>query len=329
MISINRTQYNALPAGEREALLGQIAASRSGFTLREMKRFEAFGAVTNTAIFRYKDGRDFVFVPGDTVTLGWDGAGSDMNEETRMNITETLNEYDITDIDQFLRDSCTPVRTVSLPSMLVERDVNEIGWFDVSPDAPAIQANEELRGYLRKYLALANPGRYEWHKTLKLQYRGGGLHAQLYEGIGYHRLLEKIRAAGFDLPSEDEWEYLCGGGARTLWRWGDSYDYTMSVPHFEIETSEKSRNSADPNQFGLVIAFDPYRYEAVSGGNAILKGGDGGGNICGGMGLALGFLPIATYYKGYDSTDDELHYLEDIGGNYTSYRRILRLWAKI
>jgi hypothetical protein len=41
-----------LPDGEREALLREIAASRSGFTLREMKRFEAFGAATDTAIFR-------------------------------------------------------------------------------------------------------------------------------------------------------------------------------------------------------------------------------------------------------------------------------------
>jgi hypothetical protein len=325
MISINRTQYNTLPVGEREALLRQIAATENGSTLREMKRFEAFGSTTDTAIFRYKDGRDFVFVPGDTVTLGWDGAGSDMNEETRADIAGALSEYDITDIDQFLRDSCTQVRTVSLPSMLAEREVNEIGWFDVSPDNSAILENEELRGYLQKYLALKNPGMYEWNKTLKLQYIGGELRAQLYEGIGYHRFLDKIRAAGFDLPTEDEWEYLCGGGSRGLWRWGDSYDYNMAVPHFEVETGEAGRNIADPNQFGLLIASDPYRYEVVSGWNVILKGGDGGENLCGGMGLTLGFLPVATYYNGYAPSDDGIGYLEDIGGDYTSYRRIIRL----
>jgi hypothetical protein len=325
MLSIKRPQYNALSVEEKEALLRRIAATKSGFTFLEMKRFEAFGASTDTAIFRYKDGCDFVFVPGDTVTLGWDGALSTMNEETRSDIAETLAEYDITDIDRFLRDSCTPIRTASVPSMLAEREVQEIGWFDVSPDAPAIQKNKELRGYLRKYLSLKDPGTYEWNNTLKLRYADGKLCAQLYAGIGYHALLEKIRSAGFYLPTEDEWEYLCGGGARTLWRWGDSYDYDMSVPYFEIESSEESRDISAPNQFGLVIAFNPYRYEAVSGGTAILKGGDGGGNICGGMGLALGFLPTATYYKGYDPADDELGYMKDIGGDYTSYRRILRL----
>jgi hypothetical protein len=50
----------------------------------------------------------------------------------------------------------------------------------------------------------------------------------------------------------------------------------MAVPHFEIETSEENRDVSDPNQFGLVIAFDPYRYEVVSGENIVLKGGDGG-----------------------------------------------------
>jgi hypothetical protein len=137
--------------------------------------------------------------------------------------------------------------------------------------------------------------------------------------------LEKIRDTGFDLPTEDEWEYLCGGGSRTLWRWGDSYDYDMKVLHFKIEGGEGSRDISNPNQFGLIIAFDPYQYEVVSGGNTILKGGDGGCNICGGMGLALSFLPVATYYRGYDQTNDELGYMEDIGGDYTSYHRILRL----
>jgi hypothetical protein len=166
---------------------------------------------------------------------------------------------------------------------------------------------------------------YELNKTLKLQYIGGKLHVQLYEGIGYHRLLKEIRDTGFDLPTEDEWEYLCGGGARTLWRWGDSYDYDMAVPYFEIETAEAGWNISNPNQFGLAIASDPYRYEVVSGENVILKGGDGGENLCGGMGLTLGFLPVATYYKGYGPSDDELWYMEDIGGDYTSYRRIIRL----
>jgi hypothetical protein len=325
MLAIKRPQYNALPAGERQSLLQQIAAAQSGFSLREMKRFAAFGAATDTAVFRYKDGCDFVFVPGDTVTLGWDGAASTMNEQTRLDIAEALQEYDISDIDSFLRDSCTPLRTVTLLSMLVERVVKEIGWFEVAPDAPAIQENQKLRGYLQKYLSLTKPGQYTWNKTLKLQYIDGKLCVQLYEEIGYHRLLEKIRAGGFDLPSEDEWEYLCGGGSRTLWRWGDSYDYDMAVPHFEIETGAGGRNIADPNQFGLIIASDPYRYEVLSGGNVILKGGDGGCNLCGGMGLTLGFLPTATYYKGYDSSDDELEYMEDIGGDYTSYRRLLRL----
>ncbi|WP_245880237.1 hypothetical protein [Superficieibacter electus] len=80
-----------------------------------------------------------------------------------------------------------------------------------------------------------------------------------------------------------------------------------------------------PNHFGLKIAFDPYRYEIVNDRNTLLKAGDGGCNLCGGYGIVLGFLPVATYYKGYDKHTDELDFLENIGGDYTTYRRIIRL----
>ena len=325
MNEYNRIEYTAQPIEKKEELLRALPQVYPGFTFAGMKRFEAFGQATDTAIFRYEDGCEFVFVPGDTVTLGWDGSASEMDEETRQDIAETLREYDVLDVDQFLKDSCTPVRTATLPPMLVEREVREIGWFDVPVNSSAIQENEELRAYVQQYLTEENPGVHEWHNTLKLQYADDVLQAQLYQGIGYHEFLERVRSSAFDVPTADEWEYLCGGGSRTLWRWGDSFDYGMEVPHFRVEGSAAHWNIEWPNQFGLVIGFDPYRYEVVAGGDIILKAGDGGCNICGGMGLALGFLPVATYFKGYDATDDELDYLDDIGGDYTSYRRLIRL----
>lgn len=320
-----RSEYNDLPPSERESLLRGICSAHPDFAPVEMARFSAFGQVTDTGVFRHRDGGEFVFVPGDAVTLGWDGASSTMDAQTRAEITEVLEEFDITDIDGFLRDSCTPVRSAVIGPMLVEREVRDIGWYNASPDDSEIQKSEKLQDFLDKYLRLNNPGMHELHNSMKLQYIDGNLQVQLYRRIGYPQLLESVRKQGFDLPTQDEWEYLCGGGLRTLWRWGDSFDYSMKVQHFKLQGFECSWDISRPNQFGLVIGFDPYRCEVISGETTILKAGDGGSNICGGMGLALGFLPVATYYKGYDAGADELEYMEDIGGDYTSYRRILRL----
>ncbi|MCU7337464.1 SUMF1/EgtB/PvdO family nonheme iron enzyme [Escherichia albertii] len=146
----------------------------------------------------------------------------------------------------------------------------------------------------------------------------------IYEIISYQELIQEIQKSGFDLPGEDEWEYLCGGGSRTLWRWGNSFDYKMKIPF--ITSEEPTTWDIEwPNQFGLKIAFNPYLQEIINDKDTLLKGGDGGCNLCGGANIALGFLPVATYYKGYNKHTDELDYINDIGGNYTSYRRIIRL----
>lgn len=49
----------------------------------------------------------------------------------------------------------------------------------------------------------------------------------------------------------------------------------------------------EPNAFGLRIAYDTYRAELSSDTTAI-HGGDGGESVCGGYGLLLAWLPLAT-----------------------------------
>ena len=44
--------------------------------------FDRWGQSCTTGIFK-KDGREFVFVPGDTVTLGWERFAVGLNEESR------------------------------------------------------------------------------------------------------------------------------------------------------------------------------------------------------------------------------------------------------
>ena len=59
----------------------------------------------------------------------------------------------------------------------------------------------------------------------------------------------------------------------------------MGLPYLEPE--ERAAVSCDlrtPNFFGLTIACDPYRDELTVGedGALVIKGGDGGCNLCGG-----------------------------------------------
>jgi hypothetical protein len=101
----------------------------------------------------------------------------------------------------------------------------------------------------------------------------------------------QVRAQGLRLPSSDEWEYACSAGARSLFRWGND------CPGDGYPTDERWQHfyHTQPNAFGLKIAHDPYQWEFVAEPE-ILRGGDGGGMICGGAGFFLGWIPLASAY---------------------------------
>ena len=51
-------------------------------TFLGLHTFDHWGQSCTTGIFE-KDGREFVFVPGDTVTLGWEQFAVGLNQESR------------------------------------------------------------------------------------------------------------------------------------------------------------------------------------------------------------------------------------------------------
>ena len=115
--------------------------------------------------------------------------------------------------------------------------------------------------------------------------------------------------------------YLCGGGCRTLFPWGDGLDYSMRLHWFEDMDEDENRpyDMEEPNFFGLSIAYDPYMREVVQADRLTTCGGDGGCNICGGLGPFLGFLPCSPHCKPEVQEDNELN------GDYDFYRPIIRL----
>ncbi len=57
-------------------------AARYTMTFLDLHTFDRWGQSSTTGIFE-KDGRKFVFVPGDTVTLGWEQFAVGLNQESR------------------------------------------------------------------------------------------------------------------------------------------------------------------------------------------------------------------------------------------------------
>ena len=123
------------------------------------------------------------------------------------------------------------------------------------------------------------------------------------------------------LPTPDEWAYLCGGGCRTPVSLG-RLDWITPC----ICTTLKARKirashttMEQPNFFGLSIAYAPYKRELIDGKTLTTCGGDGGCNICGGMGPLLGYLPCSPHCKPEVREDNEIH------NDYDFFRPVIRV----
>ena len=68
--NLYRSQFAQMETTEKQALM-ESPAVRYTMTFFGLHTFDRWGQSCTTGIFE-KDGREFVFVPGDTITLGWE-----------------------------------------------------------------------------------------------------------------------------------------------------------------------------------------------------------------------------------------------------------------
>ena len=314
---LSRPQFNQMDTTEKQTLMESLAA-RYDMTFLGLHTFDRWGQSCTTGIFK-KDGREFVFVPGDTVTLGWEQFAVGLNQESREELEYLFREWEMErDPEEMIRESMAPVRQVAIGPMLVGRELKEINWEPVKLEDPRLRSEwlEDFRQFAltdRDSLTLVGRARFERD--------GDSWQVSLYHEVDYLDFQNRLQKQGFSLPTADEWAYLCGGECRTLFPWGDGLDYSMRLHWFEDMDEDENRpyDMEEPNFFGLSIAYDPYMREVVQADRLTTCGGDGGCNICGGLGPFLGFLPCSPHCKPEVQEDNELN------GDYDFYRPIIRL----
>ena len=311
--------YTVLPEEKKKGILENLAKKYNMEVLR-FETFTKYSKSTFTAIFKYKES-EFVFVPGDKVVLGYEGYPKNLSNESLEQLkyfSENPNEF----LEEYIKNNFSKIREVTIKPMLVERKLQIVGWRKSNL--------EELKDYDIELLNEYNKFKSEDYNRLTLDETArftkieNNIEIELYDNITYDELCHNLKDEDFSLPNLDEWEYLCGGGCRTLFPWGNDIDYNMNLLHYSKKRDNKY-DLEEPNFFGLSIAYDPYKMEIIEADELMYKGGDGGCNICGGSGMFLGYLPCSPYYNPepikdeYDENDNELH------GDFDFYRRIIRI----
>ena len=313
-----RPEFHQIETAEKQALMERLAA-RYTMAFLGLQSFDRWGQSCATGVFE-KDGREFVFVPGDTVTLGWDHFAAGLDPDSREELDELFREWEIEQSPEALiRESMAPVRQATIGPMLVGRKLEELCWEPVKMNDPRVTAHPD---WLKKFrdFAWSDFESLTLHQSARIERMKSGFHIWIYNRTDYDTLLAGLEQQGFSLPTADEWAYLCGGGCRTLFPWGDGMDYSMHLHHFEsLEDKDKPFDMEGPNFFGLSIAYDPYMREVVKAEQFTTCGGDGGRSICGGLGIFLSFLPCSPHCK------PEVQENKELNGDYDFYRPMIRV----
>lgn len=339
-----RPEWQQLLEEERKDLLKQIG-KRYGMKLKKYAHFSRYGQELDTAVYLYQDS-EFVFIPGDTVTLGYDytkikfdvqskaalydevdsmeglideeffGDEDEYGEEQLEKYIQKAEAFGVGEQlrDNYLKVSFTPVRQAQIGPMLVERDVSDPFWKPVSLKDPLITEKfaEELEafqkgtGHMTTYVGII--------RFIRENNKENTIRAERCELIGREELIKRLSENNFSLPTEDEWEYLCGGGCRTLFPWGESFYHELMAKKNGVDNLKK------PNFFGLSIAYDSYQQEVLL--DKGLKGGDGGVSCCGGY-PAMSCLTASPYFTPDFMAEEgeEDSFMED----YNFIRRVIRI----
>ena len=108
-----RTQFNQMETTEKQAMMERLAA-RYDMTFLGLHTFDRWGQNCTTGLFE-KDGWEFVFVPGDTVTLGWERFAVGLDQDSREELDYLFQEWEMEqNPEEMIRESMAPVRQAAI-----------------------------------------------------------------------------------------------------------------------------------------------------------------------------------------------------------------------
>lgn len=278
------------------------------------------GVETESILLEY-DGADFVYVPGGkNVLLGWDVDNCQLGEgviAALRNYQEEGVEYCSQELEDCKEGYLLDIKKAEESGKLEEAErIKGEMQEDLASIAEEMHETfevfmEEWNGHLKKCMS---PLRKADIKPMIVEVNS----RYIEKPINFEEFMKELSKTPFTVPTEDEWEYLCNGGTRTLLRWGDSLDKELNEM-FQTGTrnSSKPEKLTQPNMFGLLISYNSYKMELIHSPDFV-KGGDGGSSLCGGDGLIYVLPAFTAFYRSP---------LQDypLSENYYSYRRIITL----
>lgn len=295
------------------------------------------GVERETWLLEY-EGSQFVYVAGQkNVTLGWDIEQCPMGEELRNALrkefelsyeyyqdlrTELLEEYQ----EQIMEASSSgdSKKTKELKSELED----ELKDFDEEMLAKGYTSWESFMTKWTENLSQClSPLRTVDIGDMIVEVDSRYIEENA-ESLSH--IVSILKNGLFTLATEDEWEYLCNGGTRTLFRWGDFLDdnirndiYDAGIVSRALTVSEDHEDEISalqqPNMLGLFISYNSYKFEIIDNIQYV-KGGDGGGSLCGGDGPIYVFPCYIAFYR-YEVHEGRY----GLSKNFYSYRRIIRM----
>ncbi|MGK8207693.1 hypothetical protein ACRS8P_11370 [Burkholderia cenocepacia] len=246
----------ASPAQKERAAHALARALPDGFAFDAVRSFDFAGRHADIAQFTLGDAC-FSLVPGATVRLGFDAADWTPTPDMVESWQDTARTYGI---DESLHDHVDARtrerRTVTLGPLLVETRHAEVGWRKID------SCDARVRALLDKHPQGVT--QYDGVITRITVSDNGEVVAEQADAraLTYAGIVRQDAGSGFRFPTPDEWEYLCGAGAPTLFRWGnhvpcDRYP-TDAVPD---EAASERETAIEGARAGHPVADFPPRPE--------------------------------------------------------------------